>query len=185
MLIDRFMPEFDVTERHGTLVAAPPEAAYEAVRRVDLGRSAQIQVLFALRGMPAFLLWRRRGGGRPTLTLDDLLRSGFSLLEEDPPFEIVLGLVGTFWRPTGGIRRIAGEEFEAFAEPGYAKAAWNFRVTPGTGGRCMVSTETRVRCTDDASRRKFVLYWAVVGLFSGVVRKQALKLIKRDAEGSS
>ena len=81
--------------------------------------------------------------------------------------------------------RRAAEDFDAFAEPGYAKAAWNFRVTPGTGGRCMVTTETRVRCTDDASRRRFVLYWAVVGLFSGVVRKQGLKLIKRDAEGSS
>ena len=182
MLIDRFMPEFDVTECHRILVAAPPEAAYQAVRRVDLGRSAPVRVLFALRTMPALLLRHPRAGER---TFDDLLRSGFSLLQEDPPVEIVLGVVGTFWRPTGGIRRFDREEFVGFAEAGYAKAAWNFRVAPGTGGRCMVSTETRVRCTDDASRRRFLLYWAVVGPFSGFIRKQTLKLIKGDAEGSS
>jgi hypothetical protein len=45
-----------------------------------------------------------------------------------------------------------------------------------------VVTETRVRVPDDASRRKFLLYWAVIGSFSGLIRRQALGLVKAEAE---
>jgi hypothetical protein len=40
-----------------------------------------------------------------------------------------------------------------------------------------------VRVPDEGSRRKFLLYWAVVGSFSGVIRRKALALVKADAEG--
>ena len=64
-----------------------------------------------------------------------------------------------------------------------AKAAWNFRVEPISDERSVVITETRVRCTDDGGRRRFVLYWAVIGPFSAVIRRRALGLIDQDAEG--
>jgi hypothetical protein len=175
------MPEYDVAERHRILVSAEPKRVFEAVRRVDLSRSVPARVLFGLRRLPALVRREGRGAGG-SMTLDDLFRAGFVLLEEDPPVELVMGVVGTFWRPTGGVRRMGVEEFEGFAEPGTAKGTWNFLVTPGSGGRCMVSTETRVRCADVRARRRFLLYWAVVGPFSAYVRTQGLKLIKADAE---
>lgn len=174
------MPVFDVFERHHVLVDAPAEQTYQAVRRVDLGRSAPIRALFALRGIPALL--RRRPRVSRTMTLDDLIAGGFILLAEDPPREIVLGVVGTFWRPTGGIRRIEGSEFAVFSEPGQAKATWNFRVESVTDGRSVVYTETRVRCVDGPTRRKFLLYWAAIGPFSGYVRRRGLRLIKSDVD---
>jgi hypothetical protein len=36
---------------------------------------------------------------------------------------------------------------------------------------------------DDESRRRFMLYWAAIGPFSAVIRKQALALIRATSEG--
>ena len=181
MLIDDFMPTFDVSERHHTLALAPADRTYDAARNVDLARSRVIRGLFAARGVPRMVRGRRRPVPR-TMTLDDLLAAGFVWLGEDPGREFVLGLVGTFWKPSGGVRRIEPREFAAFEEPGQAKATWNVRVIPDGDDRTFVSTETRVRVPDEASRRRFALYWAAIGPFSGVIRKQALVLIKRNAE---
>jgi hypothetical protein len=117
------------------------------------------------------------------MTLDDLVGGGFVWLADDPPTEMVLGVAGTFWRPSGGVVRMSPDDFESFDEAGCAKATWNLRVVPVDDSTSIVTTETRVRVPDDDSRRKFLLYWAAIGPFSALIRKQALGLIKRDAEG--
>jgi hypothetical protein len=180
VLIDDFMPTFDVIERHHTMVQAPADRTYDAARRVDLARSRLVRAMFAARGIP--LLIRRRKRPPRTLTLDDLVRNGFVWLAQDTGQELVLGVVGKFWKPNGGVRTIEASDFVAFDEPGVAKAAMNFRVIPDGDDSSFVITETRVRVPDEASRRKFLLYWAVMGTFSGFIRKQALGLVKRDAE---
>lgn len=119
------------------------------------------------------------------MTLDDLVRGGFVWLGEDSGHEFVLGVVGAFWKPRGGLRRVEADEFAFYDEPGQAKAAWSFRALPDGDDRSFVITETRVQVPDEAARRKFVLYWAVIGPFSGIIRKQALGLIKREAERGS
>lgn len=183
MLIDDFMPNFDVSERHHTLVLAPADHAYAAARKVDLVRSRVVRGLLTARGIPGLVTRRRRSAPR-SMTMDDLLAAGFVWLGEEPGREFVLGLVGTFWKPKGGVSRVDPSEFASFDEPGQAKAVWNFRVIPDGDDRSFVTTETRVRVPDEPSRRKFVLYWAAIGPFSGVIRKQALSLIKADAERS-
>lgn len=180
VLIDRFMPEFDVSEHHLIRVQAPADRAYEAARHMDLARSAVVRSLFAARGIPALL--RRRRPERRTMTLDDLADAGFVWLADEPPAEMVLGVAGTFWRPSGGVVRMAARDFESFERNGCAKAAWNFHVVPVDESTSIVTTETRVRVPDDESRRRFLLYWAAIGPFSGLIRKQALGLIRADAE---
>ncbi len=164
---------WDVGSVHSTEIAAPRDAAYEAVRRLDLGRSRVSRLLFLARGL-------RTG---ESIRLSDLLARGFVLLGEDPPHELLLGLVARPWTLMGGIRRLDAERFRRFDRPGYARIGWNFLVEPrGAGSRLL--TETRIRCTDEASRRKFRWYWRVIGPFSGVIRREALLLIKRDAESA-
>ena len=164
---------WDVGSVHSTNVAAPPDTVYGAVRRLDLGGSPINRVLFLARGLPS------RGG----IKLSDLMARGFVLLGEEPPSEMVLGLVARPWTLMGGIRRLDQERFRRFDRPGYARIGWNFLVEPrGAGSRLL--TETRIRCTDEASRRKFRWYWRVIGPFSGVIRREALLLIKRDAESA-
>lgn len=182
MLIDEHLSHPDFAERHALRVHAPPERAYAAARRLDLGRSRLVRTLFALRSLPALFT---RGGYRGERALgtsiEGLLRSGFVLLGERPPHEFVLGLVGRFWTPSGCIERIHPAEFAVFDQPGMALAAWNFTVLPTDEGS-LVATETRVRCTDDDARRAFGRYWRLVRPFSGVIRMEALRAIRRAAE---
>ncbi|MBW3573065.1 MAG: hypothetical protein KY467_18365 [Gemmatimonadetes bacterium] len=185
MLIDDHLPAADFAERHALRVHAPPERVYAAARRLDLGGSLLVRTLFALRSLPGVFA-RRSGRGERALglTMEDLLRSGFVLLDERPPHEFVLGLVGRFWTPAGGIERIDPAEFAVFARPGMAVAAWNFTVLPTDQGS-LLATETRVRCTDNAARRSFARYWRVVRPFSGLIRMEALRAIRRTAEASA
>jgi hypothetical protein len=171
MLIDRFLPKYDVVERHRESVRAPANRTYESVKRLDLARSPSARLLFAMRGLPA-----------RSFTLDDAAHMGFVVLGEEPGEEIVLGVVGRFWTLRGGIVPIEPDAFTTFEDAGYAKAAWNFWVREGGPESCSVLTETRVLCTDDASRRKFRRYWRLVGPFSALVRRRALALVKREAE---
>jgi hypothetical protein len=180
VLIDRHLPAPEVRSRHETRVDAPPERVWAALRALELGGSPVVRALFALRSLPGLL--SRRGPARRGLGMDmaALLRTGFVVLDEAPGDEIVLGLVGRFWQPTGGLLRVDPAEFATFDRPGYAVAAWNFTLRGQ--GPATLATETRVRCTDPAARRRFRAYWALVGPFSGLIRREMLRTLRRAAE---
>lgn len=180
-LIDEALPAYDVAERHATDVAAPPERVWAAGRALDLRGSPLIRVLFALRSLPGLFSRRRAGGAGLGLDRAGLERSGFVVLGERENEELLLGLVGRFWTPTGGIVRVGAGEWRDWERPGYAKAAWNFTLAPLPDGRTRLVTETRVRCTDEASRRSFLRYWRVVGPFSGLIRREMLRGIRKSA----
>ena len=174
MEIDRFAPRYDVAEQYHTDIRAPAERVYAAVRSLELGRSPIIRALFSLRGMP-----------EKCLTLDGLLKSGFIFLAEVPDRELVLGLVGRFWKPSGELQVLDAEGFRAFDRSGYAKAVWNFSLEPLRPRLTRLTTETRVICLDPASRRAFRLYWLFVRPFSGLVRREVLRIVKKSVEESS
>jgi hypothetical protein len=170
-LIDGVLPAYDVASSHAIAVRATPRDVMAAVRRLDLSTSRLTALLLRLRGLPS-----------RALTFDGLLRMGFTIVGERPDREIVLGLVGRFWTIDGDLRRLSSEAFLAFEEPGTARAAWVFRVEPSGEGATRLVTETRVRCADAATRRRFRVYWAVVAPFSGLIRRAALRAIRDDAE---
>jgi hypothetical protein len=189
MLIDDFLPHFDAVESHTTIVCASAERVWAAIRTADFGSGNVVRALFALRGVPAFLsapravLTRgRRHTPAEPLTLNTALNHGFVLLGEKPGRELLLGAVGRFWGATGTLQAIEAERFAEFAEPGAAMAAWNFTVRPLVGDRTMLTTETRVRCTDADGRWRFQLYWTLIRPFSGAIRLLMLRAIKREAE---
>jgi hypothetical protein len=107
--------------------------------------------------------------------IDQFLQAGFVLLADEPG-ELVLGAVGRFWTLDGSIERVPRGEFADFAEPGYAKAAVNF-VADGA----VLSTETRVRATDEAAREGFSRYWRMISTGSAAIRLEWLRAIKRRA----
>lgn len=179
MLLDSVLPRWDVADRHAIDVDAGAGRTYDAIRRVDLAAAPIARVLFALRN-PVVLI--RRRGLPPRLTLDDVARSGFVILGEDPGHEIVLGVAGRFWAISGGRLRIAAADFATHAEPNSAKAAMSFRVEPAGSDCCRVVTETRVLCGDERARRNFRRYWRLVRPGSALIRRAALARIKRDAE---
>jgi hypothetical protein len=172
VLIERFAPHYDVGESHVANVDAGVDRCYQAVLAVDLFRSRIIRILYWVRGLPS----------NGPLTLRDMTRFGFVVLDEDPGREIVLGLVGRFWLAKRGPRRVEANEFVEFSEPGYVKAAMNFLVESAGPGRSTVTTETRVMATDAVALRSFRRYWALVAPFSALIKRRMLSLIRQQAE---
>jgi hypothetical protein len=136
--------------------------------------------LMALRTVPALLRGRRRRPREGTI-LEGFLRGGFVMLA-DRPDELVVGAVGRFWRASGEIRRVSADEFAAFREPGYAKAAFNMHAQPSPGGGTLLTTETRIQATDDHARRSFRRYWLLIHPGSAAIRRAWLRAIGRRAE---
>lgn len=174
MLIDEFLPQFDFAEHHGISINAPAESVYAAIRTLDLSNSKVIRGLFRLRGLPA-----------SGLSLKGLLRMGFIPLGENPSQELLLGVVGKFWTRTADLQRLDPDDFREFDRAGYAKAAWNFALAPQNEGRTRLTTETRIYCTDPNSRRRFRLYWSVIGPFSAWIRRESLRILKDRLEHAS
>ncbi|GAC1659435.1 MAG: hypothetical protein NVS4B3_27790 [Gemmatimonadaceae bacterium] len=60
MLIDEFLPHFDVVERHERRIAASSATVYAAIFATDFGASEALRVLLGLRALPhAFCAGRR------------------------------------------------------------------------------------------------------------------------------
>ncbi len=188
-LLDRFLPDYDVRERHAVTVAAAPSDVYQAISTADLARHPLVRALLGARAIPSALMGRGRREGarqiRAPLTIDALCRLGFAVLAVDPPREIVLGLTGRFWRPAGGLLRTDPATFASSPHPGAARAAWSFSVEPLGSGHTTLLTETRVHCTDAASRRRFRVYWLFVRPGSGLIRRYMLDAIRHEAIRSS
>lgn len=105
----------------------------------------------------------------------------FPVISEDPGREIVMAICGKFWAISGNILDVPVEEIKLFNRPGYAKAYWNFYIEAMDKGQTRLITETRVQVYGETERKKFALYWRIVGPFSGWIRTQILKAIEREA----
>jgi hypothetical protein len=176
VLLDRFIPEYDVYERHTVRVKAPPEAVMRAARGLRPRDVPLTVMLMTLRSLPALARRRELLLSFREPVIDQFLQAGFVLLADEPD-ELVLGSVGRFWSADGDLKRVARGEFADFHEPGYAKAAMNFRAENGT-----LSSETRIQATDDDARRFFGRYWRAIKFGSGAIRAEWLRAIRRRAE---
>ena len=173
MLIDDFMPSYDFNETHDIRIRATAENVFRALTEVDLCESVIVRWLFRLRGLPT-----------EKMTLRELRRLRFETLGENKNREILLGLAGKFWTLTGNLQKISSSNFREFDEKGFAKAVWDFSLDEAQG-ETRLTTETRIKCTDALSRKSFGFYWTFIQPFSGLIRKEMLKLIKQKAEKSN
>ena len=171
---------------HAGVFPVPPQVCYQTARRLDYFQAPLIRTLIGLRGLPQRLADALTGHhsaaapARPRLRLgDDMTGLGFILLGETPGVELVWGQVSRPWQPlaapTGPPRTL--EEFAGFDQPGFAKIAFSLRVDAGGDGASILTMETRVALTDDQSRRRFRRYWRLIGPFSALIRRLALRLL--------
>jgi hypothetical protein len=155
--LDHLMPRWQFLERHEIRIAAPPERIYASIRGVTAREIRFFQVLTAVRCMgrcreKESIL--HAPAAKPIL--DVALGSGFRMLADDAPRELVIGT------------RVAPRTF----------AVMNFHVDRDG----LVTTETRVFAKTDADRRKFAIYWRFIRPGSGIIRRSWLEAIKRRAE---
>jgi hypothetical protein len=186
MKLDNFLPTYEFHEDHAVTVNAPPERVFTAIKELTSAElSPLIFLLLDIRNLPAKLMGKHAlPAAQPGPFLEQLYRGGFIPLAEEPDREIVFGLVGQFWKLTGGEDPHIPdpEAFLAYDDPAFAKVAANLLVTDGGDGRTRCSTETRIHVPEISTRRKFAFYWRIISMGSAFIRVLWLKAIKRKAE---
>jgi hypothetical protein len=182
-LIDRFAAQADAREVHQLEIEAPRAAVWRALWTADLDRYGAVKALFGLRTLPRLLARPREAPRLPArLTLPLLIgRGGFAILAEAPEREIVMGIAGRFWRPTGAVLPFVPERFLGALPAGTAKAVWNFTLEDAGGDRTILATETRVVCADAGARRRLRPYWVLIRPWSGLIRIAMLRAVGRAA----
>jgi hypothetical protein len=178
-LLDRFMPACEVGERHQTRVAAPAGVTMETARALDFRRLPVAQVLFRIR---AWLLGDDGAKPEPPHGLEEETRAmGWGVLADEPN-ALVMGAVCRPWEADPGFRPVPPEAFAAFAEPSLVKIVWAIGVEPDGPAASVAWTETRVATTDAAARARFRRYWAALSPGILLIRREALRLVRADAE---
>jgi hypothetical protein len=179
MLLDEFLPTYDVSDAVATVVDADLATTWDALMEVDLidvGRKRPlVAVLGAIRMLPDLVSQVLHGEApqrppehlrlRDTATIP-LGKGGWVLLGERPRDEIALGLVGKFWRPVIEFAKVTAGEFRDFREPGYAKTIYALSVRPLDAHRTLLAGAMRTATTDEHAQHWFRRYWAF-GVGSG------------------
>ncbi|THB68273.1 MAG: hypothetical protein D6E12_06905 [Desulfovibrio sp.] len=182
MLIDTYLDTWHMAKAYSLEIAGDQASVFAAARNVNIRRSPAIMALWAMRMLPWAVLQNNLREVAGIKSYEDLSRIGFCLLVEEPGQELVLGFAGEFWRMAPELGVGNAEEFRAFSRPEAAKAVWNLHVRQVSPGLCLVSTETRVKCLSEAALRRFQRYWSTIGPFSGLIRRELLRLAKRNAK---
>lgn len=190
LLLDQFLPRYDLAVVHARVFRVPPAECFRAASEVDLFRAPLVRALLDLRGLPQHLagtLGARDkaatpGASRPTFRLRDMVGLGWTVLGETPGSEMVLGQVGRPWKAVAASTGspMTPQRFVSFDGPGFAKIATSLRVDPYGNRSSILTMETRVAVTDEASRRRFRRYWLLVGPFSALIRRTTMRRLAAD-----
>jgi len=196
-LLDLYMPEYEVAERHHIQVHAPAETTFAAACGIAMSQSAPIRILIRTRELvlsfAAAAKWglsplrqirnQQEGGSQINGLVAELKARGWGVLAEIPGREIVLGTVTQPWIAETVFRAVPPAEFRDFHEPGYVKIAVTLCADPVSPFQSKAWTETRVMTTDPVARARFRRYWSLVAPGAILIRKILLRNLKTEAEG--
>jgi hypothetical protein len=179
-LLDRFMPAYEVVERHHIRVEAPAAVTLEAACDLDLQGSRVVHGIFKAREILLGATPDNRV--HPRGLLAEARSWGWGVLADVPGQEVVLGAVTKPWEANVTFRALAPDQFAAFNEPGYVKIAWTLRADRVTDSASVFRTETRASATDAAARSRFRRYWSLLSPGIIVIRWAMLGPVKKEAE---
>jgi hypothetical protein len=182
LLLDEFMPRYDVAERHHVRIDASFDRVMEVSRDIDLQSlpiaRALIRARELLLGASKSDLDHRRG------LMAEMEALGWRVLAEVPGREVVVGAVTQPWLGRVVFRGLPPEQFKTFRDPDFVKIAWTLRADPTGDGGSVFRTETRVATTDPQARRKFRWYWARFSPGIVLIRLAMLARLRRAAQAA-
>jgi hypothetical protein len=180
--LDDVLPMADHVTRQARVIEAPPSVVWDELHRLKLASLPVTLTLGGVRALPGLLTGKWHGALDQTF-LDVV---PVPVLSSEPEAAVVFGGVLRPWKLTGGEQPPAldAADLREWTEPGWVKAAMEFRLTPTRGGT-ELSSETRVVATDAGARRRFALYWKVVGPGSSATRWEVLTAVALKAEARS
>jgi hypothetical protein len=179
-LLDRFMPVYEIVERHQTRVAAPADVTLAAAYDMALDDSRVVRAIF--RGREMLLRAATDPTPRPRGLLALTKSLGWGVLEESPGREIVMGAVTQPWHGNVVFRSLPPEDFASFQEPDYVKIVWTLRADPLPDGRSIFRTETRAVATSPHARSRFRSYWSRLSPGIILIRRMTLGPLRKEAE---
>lgn len=179
-VLDRFMPEYDVVERHQTFVGAPAATVLAAAKDQDLMHSPLIRAIFKTRELALGTAPDDRV--RPRGLLAATQSWGWRVLADYPDREVVVGAVTRPWEANVVFRPLPPDQFAAYNQPGDVKIVWMLRAKPVGEHDSIFLTETRAVAMDPVARRKFRRYWAFASPGISAIRWLSLRPLKKEAE---
>lgn len=179
-VLDRFIPTYDIVERHRILINAPASTVLAAACEQDLLRIPLVRAIFKAR--ERVLGASAPDGDAPQGLLAATTSLGWRVLAERPGREVVVGAVTRPWEANVVFRPLPPDQFAAYAQPGEVKIVWTLRAEPRGDNRSLFMTETRAVATDASARARFRRYWSFVSPGVGAIRHLSLRPLKREAE---
>ncbi len=173
IVLDDLMPRYEFCERHHRSVDATVEATWTALTTLTLADLTITRPLVVLRHLG------QSAGAHKALLTDGPV----GLLYREDRKVAIAGAIARPWQLQPSKKSVADlPSFLQFADPGWTKYLTEFRVEPGLSrNRCTLSTETRGLSTDERARRRFRLYWTLIRLPSGLIRRDILRSVARTA----
>lgn len=179
-LLNRFMPVYDVVERHHVRVAAPASVTLDAAKAMELSHIPAVRAIIKAREL--VLRAAPNDRPRPRGILEETQSLGWVVLGDVPGREVVVGAVTKPWEANVTFRSIPPECFAAFIEPGYVKIVWTLRADPIDEDASVFRTETRAIATDVGARRRFRRYWSFLSPGIILIRWLSLGPVRAAAE---
>ena len=179
-LLDRFMPAYDIVERHHVSVSAPADVTLAAACEMDLQGSRLVRTIIKAR--EAILGAIPDDRQRPHGLFAEMQSLGWGVLANVPGREVVVGSVTRPWEANVTFRALDPDRFAAFSEPGYVKIAWTLRADALSATESIFRTETRAIATDETARARFRKYWSLLSPGIILIRLAILRPLKTEAE---
>jgi hypothetical protein len=179
-LLDRYLPAYDVAERHETRVAGPASLTYAVAMDMELERLSLARAV--IRWRERLLRVRGDGSWPPGGIVAQLQAWGWGVLSEVPGREVVLGAVTQPWEGNVRFRALAPDAFVAFDQPGFVKLVTVIAVEPLGPDESTFRIATGVATTDASARARFRRYWAVFSPGILLIRHAALREVRREVE---
>jgi hypothetical protein len=192
LLLDRYLPSFDVTIREHLVIDADVDVTWHALCDLDLLRvhTPLMDAAMRVRGWPT-LVSAALGRSTPppvppalTLVGDEMGLPGWLPLGANAPQEIAFGAIGRFWQPeiewydTRQLDPSGAAGFATFDRPGWGRIAASFTLRPYGEHRTLVSYEARTATPDPDSARRFGRYWRLVRPFVGHIMRATLEQLR-------
>lgn len=200
MLLDKYLPKYDFTEVHSIQIKSSAEEAYQAMMETTMEElHCFVRLLFNLRSLPEKLAGRKEHSLSSVALPDNkslieqILKNDFTKIDEQPPREIVFGLIvpgsiGRVWDKSSGqsLHFADATEYLTFNKPDFLHVIGNFSINDAPqAGFVIVRTESRTKALSEKARKNFHPYWFIIRPWSGLIRRLWFKAIKRRAESNT
>lgn len=174
-----FLPDFNWYECHDSRpIRAEPHDIIAAAKSPEMQRDWIIDGLMRLRNTPSAILNRFRTDPAAK-TVQFSASDAFQQLSESND-RLELGLTGKFWQmELAPVSLASPQEFMQFDDPDCGKLVVRYMVIERPGKGHILRTETFVQVIGAKARRKFAVYWLLIRLPSGLIRRRMLKRIER------